>query len=146
LLRLWHYPSFSRSSSWLVFLPHARRDETPVVVESVWNRQFDTERLLIPLEGLKHGFSTEPTISIRRGELDAGELSARVASLRRIVLPPFLEDDIVPLDGDTFGVETYESKAAARLVWWSEWHEEWGPLVSWAESLRRFLVESLDGV
>ncbi|HEV7891947.1 MAG TPA: hypothetical protein VGP08_14985 [Pyrinomonadaceae bacterium] len=146
LLRLWHYPSFSHFSSWLVCLPHARRDERPVVVESVWDRQFDTKRLLEPLEGLKHGFSTEPTISNRRGELPAEELRARVASLRRIAVPPFLEDDMIPLDGDTFGVETYASKAAARLVWWSERQEEWGPLVSWAEAMRSFLVESLDGL
>jgi hypothetical protein len=146
LLRLWHYPSFSRFSSWLVYLPHARRDETPVVLESVWNRQFDAERLLTPMEGLRHGFSTEPTISNRRAELPAEELSARVESLRRIVVPPFLEDGTVGLDGDLFGIETYSSKTAVRLRWWTMFYEEWGPLVSWAEAMRSFLVESLDGV
>jgi hypothetical protein len=146
LLRLWHYPSFSRHASWLVYLPHARRDETPVVVESVWDRQFDTKRLLEPLEGLKHGFSTEPTISSRRGELPAEELRARVSSLRRIVVPPFLEDGTVGLDGDLFGVETYSSKTIVRLSWWTMCYEEWEPLISWAEAMRSFLVGSLGGV
>jgi len=146
LLRLWHYPSFSRFSSWLVYLPHARRDEAPVVIESVWDRRFDAARFSGPTEGLKHGFSTEPTMAVRRGELPAEELSGRVASLRRIVVPPFLDDGAIVLDGDAFGVETYASKTAARLSWWSSWYEEWRPLVSWADSMRSFLVESLGGV
>lgn len=146
LVRLWHYPSFARFSSWLVCLPHARRDEKPVVVESVWDRPLDTKRLLEPLEGLRHGFSTEPTIAVRRGELPAEELGARVESLRRIVVPPFLEDGTVGLDGDLFGVETYSSKAAVRLRWWTMFYEEWGPLVAWAAAMRGFLVEALDGV
>ena len=145
LIRLWRYPSFSRHVSWHIYLPHTGRAEAPVVVESAWDRQFDAARLFEPLEGLRHGFSTEPTIAVRRGELPAEELSARAESLRRIVVPPFLEDGTIGFDGELFGVETYSSKTAVRLSWWSVWYEEWEPLVSWAEAMRRFLVETLDG-
>lgn len=146
LLRLWHYTAFSRHYSWHVHLPHAGRDETPVVIESVWDRESDAGRLLTPLEGLRHGFSTEPTILIRRAELPAEELGARIAGLRRIVVPPFIEDGTIGLDGDIFGVETYASKTAVRLRWWAVWYEEWEPLVSWAEAMRSFLARSLGGV
>src|SRR5215212_5891152 len=74
LMRLWRYPSFSRFASWHIYLPHTGRAEAPVVVESAWDRQFDGARLLEPMQGLKHGFSTEPTILTRRGELPAAEL------------------------------------------------------------------------
>jgi hypothetical protein len=146
LLRLWHYPSFDRHISWLVYSPLSRylKSDSPLVREVVWDRPFDSQRFSDSLKGLKHGFSLEPTLSFRQAEIPPDELMLKLANLKKIVLPVFVDDGSVGLDGESFGVETFGFKSAVRFVWWSEGYEEWKPLVDWAEDMRRFLSVRLE--
>ena len=146
LLRLWHYPSFEHHVSWFVYAPLSRYEESdsPLVLEVVWNRPFDSQRFSDPLKGLQNSFSLEPTISFRRAELPLNELELKLANLRGIVLPIFVDDGSVALDGESFGVETFGFKSSIRLGWWSECYGEWKAIVAWAEDMRRFLSMCLE--
>lgn len=146
LLRLWHYPSFGRHISWLVHspLPQYQKSDSPLVLEAVWDQLFDSQRFSDPLEGLKHGFSLEPTVFLRQAELRPDELELKLAKLREMLLPVSLDDGSVGLDGESFGVETFGFKASVRLVWWSEGYREWKSLVDWAADMRTFLSVSFE--
>ena len=146
LLRLWHYPSFERHVSWFLYsaLPRYQKSDSPLVREVVWDRPLDSLRLSDPLKGLKHGFSVEPTISSRQAKIPLDELELKLANLRSIVLPVFVDDGSVGLDGEGCGVETFGFKSAIRLAWWSEMSEEWKPIIEWAQDMRRFLSVCLE--
>jgi hypothetical protein len=146
LLRLWHHPSFGRHISWLIYypLPRYRRSDSPLVLEAAWDRPFDSQRFSHPLDGLRHGFSLEPTVSLRQAEIPPDELEVKLANLRTIVLPVSVDDGSIGLDGESFGVETHGFNAAMRLVWWCEGRRGWAPLADWAADMRRFLSACLE--
>ena len=146
LLRLWHYPSFGRHISWFVYspLPRYQKSDSPLVREVVWDRPFDTQRLSDPLKGLRHGFSVEPTISSRQAEISLGELELKLANLRSIILPVFVDDGSVGIDGEGFGIETFGFTSSIRLAWWSGMPKEWEPIIEWAQDMRRFLSVCLE--
>lgn len=146
LLRLWHYPSFDRNVSWFVYSPLSRyqKSDSPLVLEVIWDRPIDSQRFSDPLKGLKNGFSFEPTISFRRAEIPLDELELKLANLSSIILPIFVDDGSVGLDGESFGIETSGFKSSVRLVWWAEGYEEWKPIVNWATDMRRFLSVHLE--
>jgi hypothetical protein len=146
LLRLWHYPSFDRYVSWLVYgaLPRYQKSDSPLVCEVVWDRPFDFQRFSDPLKGLKHGFSPEPTITLKQAEVPPDELELRLTNLREIALPVFIDDGSIGLDGESFGVETFGFKSTVRLMWWSDNYERWNSIVDWFEDMRQFLSMCLE--
>jgi hypothetical protein len=141
-LRLWHYPSFECHSSWLLYCPFLqyRQVENPIVVRVVWDQPLDGLRFRDPLKGLEHGFSIEPSTSLRQSEIPAKQVNPMLAALVEIGLPLSIDDESVGLDGESFGVETFGLKQSMCLQWWGEGCVEWKPLVDWARELR-FLFE-----
>src|SRR6187455_202590 len=54
-------PSFRNHISWTVFSEKANL--TRIARQIIWDKAFDANRFLNPMEGLKHGWHTWPTTS-----------------------------------------------------------------------------------
>jgi hypothetical protein len=72
-----------------------------------------------------------PTIYGADAALPGGSMEGHLAELRSLILPPFLADDTVGLDGVGFGVEHRSHKLSAGLYWWFAPPEGWRPLAEW---------------
>jgi hypothetical protein len=121
LLRIWLYPSFAPCQSWVVideksgWLP----DIEPVVRELTWDRPADRNRLLVnPLEGLKSGFSTSPTIKVRDVAVSRSKLISLIEKGKDLVVKPVIGQRVIVLDGETWGFQTYGVLEHVRLSWW----------------------------
>jgi len=145
LFRIWRYPSFEPSISWIVFAPIERyaKVDLPMVVEVKWNRPFDAMRFHEPMKGLAHGLSIAPTLSLRSAPLSRDQLGVRIASLEKIKVP-WLSDGSIGVDGESCGFETFAFAATVSITWWSTIPEGWQPMADWAEDTRQFLNEALD--
>src|SRR5262245_5164078 len=83
-IRLWHYPAFSAHKSWTIFKSRSQNSQS-VVREVTWDFLADNARLADPLVGLKQGFHTNPSISVRDGKLlNNDELSILIEKGRRL--------------------------------------------------------------
>src|SRR5262245_22511503 len=82
-LRLWHYPAFSSHKSWTIFKSRSQNSES-VVREVTWDFPADHMRLTDPLIGLKQGFHTDPSVTVRDGKLLDDELSVLIDKGRRL--------------------------------------------------------------
>ena len=96
------------------------------------------------MKGLQHGFSAEPSISLRQSEVSTEELESRLAALAEIALLPFVDDGSFGTDGETFGIETFGCNTAVSFEWWCEGTAKWNPLIAWAKEFRYFLDECLE--
>jgi hypothetical protein len=145
-LRLWHYPNFAPYTAWLVYLPRAEagHEPAPIVHEITWDRPHDAQRFINPLIGLKFGFQRVPTITLREAALPNAELKRQLVDLEGIMLPAYVEDDIVGLDGESFGLETFKFISRLRATWWGDGPPTWKPLVDWATQMRQFLARSFE--
>lgn len=146
-LRLWHYPSHYSHAAWFIYTPVPRYQEceVPLVYERVWDYPFDAQRFREPMKGLKHGFSPEPTVSSKQTKISAEALALRLASLEKVVIPTYVDDGVVGVDGERCGVETYDFSSSVCLSWWGDGPETWQPIVEWAAEMRQFLKAYLQG-
>jgi hypothetical protein len=139
-MRLWHYPSFDVYRSWTIF--HRRGDL--MAREVTWDRPHDVERLsLDPLEGLKTLFSTKPSVSHRDARIDPVSFEEHMKALFGFRLPVHGLEEVVGVDGESFGLELSRFLAGVRLRWWCDGPKEWRELTGWHCGLRSFLREQL---
>ncbi|HEY7182082.1 MAG TPA: hypothetical protein VIC84_11715, partial [Blastocatellia bacterium] len=107
--RLWHYPSFSAYRSWTAFTPMPRSQNSQCMAREVtWDFPADDARLADPLEGLKQGFHTDPTVVVRDGELPDHEFSVLIEQGRRLNIPLIGIEQNCGLDGETSGIELFD--------------------------------------
>ena len=138
VLRLWHYPSFDRYTSWLVYSPLAQEDANAIVVRSIWEQAFDAHRFIDPLDGLKHGFSSEPSMSLQQVELSREKLAPRLTTLGEIAPAAFVDEPGIAIDGASFGIET-----AGRSFTWRDDSSE-SKLIAWCREFREFLQANFE--
>src|SRR5262245_5781501 len=142
-IRLWHYPAFSAHKSWTIFKSRSQNSQS-VVREVTWDFLADSVRLTDPLIGLKQGFHTNPSISVRDGKLlNNDELSILIEKGRRLNIQLIKIGRRLGLDGEFSGVESYGFDRM-RLEWWCEGPEEWRSLIDWVVNLRNFLLKQID--
>jgi len=141
-LRLWHYPAFSAHKSWTIFKSRSQNSQS-VVREVAWDFPADSMRLTDPLIGLKEGFHTNPSVTVRDGKLLDDELSVLIEKGRRINIQLIGIGRRLGLDGEFSGVESYGFDRM-RLEWWCEGPEEWRALIDWVMNLRNFLLEQIE--
>jgi hypothetical protein len=148
VLRLWHYPAFGPQTTWTILTPgrKVQRDAGPVVREVTWDRAADHERLFNPLEGLRKGFHGHPTLGLREALLPAVELGSLLEAAANLAVPVVLctRPGVVGLDGEYFGLETYEASSSVRLQWWCDGPTEWRHFTDWFGQVRSFLAQHLD--
>ena len=143
VLRLWNYPAFGNDTAWVFYkpLPQVNSQAPALIKKAVWNKKADQERFLQPMTGLKEGFHLTPTFDTASAEIDRPILSGLCESLSKIVIPPFVEDERIGVDGEHFGIETLGAFHSAKISWWSTFPEEWKEINQWFEITVKFAEE-----
>ena len=148
VLRLWHYPAFGPQRTWTILKPGRKAQENagPLVREATWDRAADHERLFNPLEGLRNGFDSQPTIGLREARLPAAELRSLLEIAANLAVPVVLfpRPGDVRVDGEYFGLQTYEASSSVRLQWWCDGPTEWRHFTDWFGQVRSFLAQHLE--
>ena len=143
VLRVWRFPSFGVQTTWTILKPgpKAAPSSSPMVRELTWDRDGDQERAFDP------GNASMPrwTIKVRDGIIPPAELQRRFDAGALLSLSVVGCSNTVALDGEYFGLETYEGSPFARLQWWCDGPTEWRHFTDWVSELRTFLLRCLDG-
>ncbi|HEY8563547.1 MAG TPA: hypothetical protein VIL74_24425 [Pyrinomonadaceae bacterium] len=142
VLRLWTYPSFEPYKVWI--FSEARFQTIRVrnlkIIRAVWDQNEDYRRLCFPLEGLKKGFHTDPSIVVQSIERTPEVFDRIFAELKRIQFPAFANyEKSIGIDGVRYGIETFDFTHQTNISWWSVYPEEWQDLVDWFEKTVDFL-------
>ncbi len=144
VLRVWRFPSFGVQTTWTILKPgpKAAPGSLPMVRELTWDRDGDQERMFDPREAVP---LMAPTIHVRDATLPPMEFQQRLDDGARLSVPVVGCSNTVALDGEYFGLETYEGSPFARLQWWCDGPTEWRHFTDWVAELRAFLLGCLDG-
>jgi hypothetical protein len=145
LWRLWHFPAFGRQTTWTILTPgrKAVAGAAPMVREVSWERTGDHQRVFDPIEWPKSGFNRQPTLSLRDAELPAERLQSFREAGSRLAVPVVVAASAVGVDGEFFGLETYEVSPFVRVQWWCAGPTEWRHFTDWVSSLRAFVQQHL---
>jgi hypothetical protein len=148
LLRIWRYPSFTPYTSWTVYRSIDRDKLDLFIRELIWDRPKDAGRFSNPLEGIatEAMFRPIPTITQRSVQTESIQAFECIESLQRILLPPFHLDGCLGVDGEGFGVETFNFANSSKLRWWSNPPQEWYEISKWHESASAIFIAELGNV
>ena len=146
VLRLWHYPAHGSQTAWTILRPgrKAPAGGGPRVREVIWDRTPDQQRLFGPDVLRSRGLESTPTLRLREADVPEAELQALLATGADIAVPLVLFSHKVGLDGEYFGLETYEGSPSVRVQWWGAGPIEWRHFTNWCGQVRCFLTEQLD--
>jgi len=134
-IRLWRYESFGPWLSWLLFTPSVNRGpkDLPVLRTIKWSPQDDVSRLTLPMEGLRRGFHSKPSFSIKDRTLPEDAVAEMSKQLRHIKLAVFAKGPS-GCDGTSFGVETLDPFCSARVSWWEDGPPELASVRTWYDA------------
>ncbi len=124
-------PTFANRSSWAVFASGGDADF--VVRMTTWDKTFDQRRFFDPLEGLKFGWHTAPTITTQIASLIQTELSELFERGRTFRSEPENQRGIV-LDG-VMWVLKWHAGLGDRLLSWNQGSAERQEIVRWTEQV-----------
>jgi len=141
-LHLWISPTFTPEKHWVFYQPQAQINPPPKpsVQQIIWQRNADFQRV----KNSPEAFHDEPTFEIKTIEIEKENYSKIRSELSKIKLSPFIEVEMNGRDGEICGVETLDSFYSGRIVWWSEYPEEWKELADWYEKVKKFLEEKFN--
>lgn len=133
-------PSFADHTAWMVFADS--QEEDFVARRSRWDRQFDTQRFTDPLFGLKHGWSTEPTLTTTIIMLPSGKVTVYLQEARALEIPEVLSKSIT-LDGTRWSLAVKNAFGNQTRTW--NWEPPaWKPMIAWAARLFSFLEAQVE--
>ena len=146
LWRLWHFPAFGRQTTWTILTPGRKAPvgAMPLAREVSWDRGLDHRRVFDPVEWPKSGFNAQPTLGVRDAELPAEHLQGLREAGARLAVPIVVAPHTVGVDGEFFGLETYEVSPFVRVQWWNDGPAEWQHFIDWVASVRAFVTHRLD--
>jgi hypothetical protein len=142
LLRLWHFPAFGPQRTWTILAPGRKAPEGArrLVRGITWDSPADRQRL----EDLAHDFRPVPTIRLQEAPLPEDELTQMLNVGAGLAVPFLGIANRVGIDGEFFGLETYEVSPSARMQWWCDGPAEWRHFTDWVAGLRAFLLRCLE--
>jgi len=140
VLRLWHYPAYGPHTSWTILQPGRKMPAgaPPLAREITWDRLSDNQRMSA------EPYQLEPRLSMRDTLLPKDELSRLLDIGRELSVPIVVFSQTVGLDGEYFGLETYETSPFVKAQWWCQGPTEWRHFTDWFHQVRRFLLQYLD--
>ncbi|MFN4258157.1 MAG: hypothetical protein ACK4RK_02595 [Gemmataceae bacterium] len=143
LLRLWHRPSYGPLTSWTIGVLTRSHDsgETPLVREVSWDRDADHQRIFQAMA--KPSDRLQLALRVRDAELPEPELSRLLTAGQQLAVPLLVFSRQVGLEGDYWGLETYESSPYVQAQWWGDGPLEWRHFLDWVTQLRQFLLGCL---
>lgn len=137
ILRLWIYPSFEPYQVWYFSEPDFKTISLKnfKVIQGIWNRNEDFQRLNNPIEGLKKGFETEPKIEVSSIEIEKEVFEKIFDELRQIQFSAFANyRKSIGIDGVRCGIETFDFTHTTNISWWSVYPKEWQRLIDWFDA------------
>jgi hypothetical protein len=141
LLRLWHYPAFGPRKTWTILQPGRKVEAgaATLVRELTWDRDADHQRIFERLDQ-----QAAPTIRLREAGLPAAELGALLETGAGLAVSVVGVTHTAGLEGEFFGLETYEVSPNIRVQWWCAGPTEWHHFITWVAELRALLTRCLD--
>jgi hypothetical protein len=134
VFRIWRYPSFTSSSSWLLY----KIDDSFFVRRIEWDFVKDYLYYL----------PSEPTIYGSEAEISKEQTEAIIEKLQSLKITAFQTSDLFGCDGTTYGVDikfeqlhpwqVSTKNYPMRFSWWSRPPEGWQPLADWLEETAIF--------
>src|SRR5262249_26076121 len=127
VLRLWHHPAFGPQTSWTVLTPgrKAPPGSLPLAREVTWDREADNRRVFEPGQG------PLPSVRIRDAILPEQELRQVLEAGLGHAVPLIVFTGVRVVDGEYFGLETYEVSPFVRVQWWNEGPVAWRHFTDW---------------
>lgn len=151
-LQMLTVPSFETVVGWQVYRRQPivyRRYPTEngglprfLTTRTAWAQQADVEKFSSPVKRLEYLNRLSPNLSFQKVEIDSTEIQHLLRILRGLVLPLFILDDSIALDGVSYELIHDSSMTKTRLRWWGEGPEEWRPLIDIFTSLWTTLESS----
>jgi hypothetical protein len=141
LLRLWHFPAFGPRRTWTILQPGRKVESgaATLVRELTWDRETDQQRIFGQLDG-----QPIPGVRLREGNVPATELGALLEIGAGLSVSLVGVTHTVGIEGEFFGLETYEVSPNVRVQWWCGGPTEWHHFITWVDELRAFLMRCLD--
>ena len=141
-LRLWHYPAFGSYISWTIYRP--RVGSEPWMARQVqWNRSHDLQRFSNPLEGVRRGFRTPPTLIIQDLQMSSDRLRPYLQDLAQIPLLIIDAKEHLRVDGASHGVEIFQQFLShARMEWWGDGPQEWQTFIKCILGMQEVLQQA----
>jgi len=99
-----------------------------IATRTMWMYQADVEKFHSPLKRLEYLNRLSPSLSFRAVEVEPRWMQEELDKLHKLVIPPFLVNNSVGLDGVRYEICQSSFMAGARLNWWGEGPEQWLPL------------------
>jgi hypothetical protein len=129
-------PTFHNHVSWTIF--SEKSGSTRLARQVTWDRAFDGRRFFNPLEGLKHGWHTWPTINTQLASLDPLLLDVLLEEGHKCIA--WVEDYRgIVVDGlhcSLYMAGYFED----RVVKWNYKPDEGNEFISWAEKMQDLLM------
>lgn len=125
ILRIWLYPSFSAKVSWTLI-----KEGKQFFVRRI---TFDRSLELI----------NSPSTYGCESELLATDVEEMLATLHKITIPVFIENNSAGLDGETRGIQYGNFMVSTSFSWWCEAPGEWGSLESWFNLVVKYFDKNL---
>jgi hypothetical protein len=146
ILRLWHYPAFDAYRAWMLFQATGGCERNPHwhVREVVWDGPHDMSRFAVPLEGVRQGFRSPPTITVRDAKVSSSVVSHSLRQLAHLPIPVIGIEGPMGLDGDTSGIESFDEFLRVSLEWWWVGPNEWRAFTQAVVHLREALAQSFE--
>lgn len=131
-VRVWEYPAFADYFSWIVQDVDfgGSHPKTYTAQQIVWNRTHDLARFADPLEGVRQGFHSPPTIAIRTATRDANVMQPLLHELAAVSIPADVKRETIALDGIQMGVDVVDAGQSLRVVWHDPRPDEWQPFIA----------------
>jgi hypothetical protein len=143
LLRLWHFPAYGPQTTWTILTPGRKTPPGagPLVREVTWDRPADDRRMA---EAPGRGGDAGPSLRLREAALPEAGLRELLEHGSHLAVPVVGCSHPVGLDGEHFGLETYEVSPGVRVQWWRDGPAAWRHFTDWAAGVRAFLLRHLD--
>ncbi|MBZ0316043.1 MAG: hypothetical protein K8L91_06470 [Anaerolineae bacterium] len=136
LMRLSIYPAFFKYVSWVIFESH-----NLFVRQVIWNRPGDFYRFFDPMEGLRKGWHTTPTLSVAEKKIDESVFYPLFNQAHQILVPK--TERSMAIDGEAWYLHV-PSSFENRILDWNavgcKTESNWQPLTEWAKKLHEFFL------
>lgn len=152
-LQLLTLPSFAPTVGWqiyrlqpIIYRKHpVENDGLPrfIATRTMWMYQADLEKFSSPVKRLEYLNRLSPSLSFQTVEIKPGCIQKGLDGLHKLVIPPFLANNSLGLDGVRYEVCQGKFIAGTRLNWWGDGPEEWLPLREIFMSLWTTLEDSI---
>ena len=114
IIALMNCPSFENWNSWYIW---SNQTSSLLAIRHIlWNRVFDQQRFFNPLDGLRYGWSTEPSIKIEIFPVEAQRFMKIIDIIAQLTFHSF-DLSVAILDGDQWSIRMPKHFGDNTIKW-----------------------------